>query len=410
VRGFARHALAAFAIAASATAVAAPLVWGIHAHEPARIPGAAAAGYTAIRLWDTRTTWADLKPDRQSWQFDRIAAALQASETAGLKVLWTLGSTPRWASARPAEKCPYGFGCGAEPRNMEDWRRYVFMVATTFKGRVECYEPWNEVSFPHDGGFERAGAGGDAEGFFTGSVAAMVEIARIAYEEIKRADPAACVTTPSFHNSGDMAAKLDRYLAAGGGRYADAVSMHFYFGAAPEAANGDIRVIRRVLARHGLGGLPVWNTEVGVNFLEQAAHKPGSGTPELVYSMILRTYLLNAAEGIRRVYWYAWDNGQFGFFDRERKLDFGSDAAAAALRAISGIEHVECGQAAGIWRCQASGPGRRFLAVWAVGAELPRRQYLAEGDAARWGRVPEAFKAGQRVALDERPLIIDMRP
>ena len=157
------------------------------------------------------------KPQPHLWKFDRIDAYLAASEKAHLKVLWTIGNTPRWASARPDEKCAYGLGCAAEPANIEDWRRYVHTIATTFRGRIECYEPWNEVSFPSDPIFKQPGAGGDPAQFFSGSVDAMVSLARVAYEEIKRADPQACVLSPSFHSSGHWAEKFDRYLAAGGG-------------------------------------------------------------------------------------------------------------------------------------------------------------------------------------------------
>ena len=390
-----------------APASAEPMVWGIHAHNPSNIPAAAATGYTAIRLWDTRTTWADLAPAKNSLRPFRLATTLRESEKSRLKVLWTLGSTPRWASARPMEKCPYGFGCGAEPENIDDWRRYVQAMAKTYKGRIECYEPWNEVSFPHDPVFTRRGDGGDPEEFFTGSVASMVSLAQAAYEQIKQVAPEACVTTPSFHNSGNTGEKLDRYLAAGGGRYADAVSMHFYFGEGPEEVVPAIRGTRQILSRHGLVGMPIWNTEVGVDFSAMAREMPGLERPEIVYAMILRSYLLNASEGVARVYWYAWDNGFLGFFDRGKGADFGSAAAAAAVKLVDGLDDVKCRQNDSVWDCHASARGHRFRAVWLSGKTAKPRLVHFDKLASRWGRVPEAFQAGQGIWLDARPVIVE---
>ena len=380
---------------------------GIHVHEPARIEAAASTGYSAIRLWDTGTDWASLRPQPQLWNFDRINAYLAASEKAHLKVLWTIGNTPRWASARPNEICAYGLGCAAEPVNIEDWRRYVRTLATTFRGRIECYEPWNEASFPTDPAFKQPGSGGDPNQFYTGSIDSMVKLARVAYEEIKRADPQACVLSPSFHSSGYWAEKFDRFIAAGGGQYFDVVSQHFYFGEEPERAVPVIRAMRQVLAKHGLAHMPIWNTEVGFPFEAEVSKWPGLSLEDFVYALTLRTYLLNASEGIPRVYWYAWDNKGMGFFKPETNRDFGSAAASAAVHLLDGLEAASCQVKGDLWQCQANAGVRRFKAVWLAGKDPKPRTVIYERDATRWGRVPESLPAGRPISLDGRPVIIE---
>lgn len=383
------------------------LTLGIHVHDPAHIEAAASTGYSAIRLWDTGTDWASLAPQPHLWKFDRIDAYLAASEKAHLKILWTIGNTPRWASARPGEKCAYGLGCAAEPANIEDWRRYVHTIATTFRGRIECYEPWNEVSFPSDPIFKQPGAGGDPAQFFSGSVDAMVSLARVAYEEIKRADPRACVLSPSFHESGHWAEKFDRYLAAGGGQYLDVVSQHFYFGEEPEQVVPTIRAMQQVMAKHGLSQVPIWNTEVGVPFMAKAKQWPGLSLEDLVYAFTLRTYLLNASEGVSRVYWYAWDNGNFGFFEPDTHFDIGSAAASAAVHLLDGLEAASCQAKGSLWQCRVSAGGRRFKVVWLVGKNVKPLPIVFDRNATRWGRVPETLPAGRPIALDGRPVIIE---
>lgn len=382
---------------------------GFHAHEPAHIDAAASAGYGAIRLWDTRTDWASLKPQANLWQFDRISVYLAASEKAHLKVLWSIGNTPRWASARPDEKCAYGFGCAAEPANIEDWRRYVRTIATTFRGRIECYEPWNEASFPSDPAFTQPGSGGDPAQFFTGSVDAMVSLVRVAYEEIKRADPQACVLSPSFHSSGDWVLKLDRFLAAGGGQYFDVVSQHFYFGEEPERIVRIIREIRQVLAKHGLGQVPLWNTEVGWPFAAQAKQWPGMSLEDLVYAVTLRSYLLNASEGVSRVYWYAWDNKGMGFFNPDTRQDYGSAAASAAIRLLDGLETVHCHATGSLWQCQLIVGGRHFKVLWLAGRNVVPVPVVLKHEATRWGRFSESLPAGRKIALDGRPVVVEYK-
>lgn len=380
---------------------------GFHAHDPARIQAAASTGYNAIRLWDTGTDWASLVPQRGLWKFDRIDAYLVASEKAHLKVLWTIGNTPRWASARPHEKCAYGFGCAAEPENIEDWRRYVHTIATTFRGRIECYEPWNEVSFPTDPIFKLPGAGGDSAQFFSGSVDAMVGLARVAYDEIKRVDPQACVLSPSFHHSGHWAEKFDHFLAAGGGRYLDVVSQHFYFGEEPEQVVPTIRAMRQVMAKHGLSHKPIWNTEVGWPFVAQAKHWPGLSLEDLVYALTLRTYLLNSSEGVSRVYWYAWDNKGMGFFDSDTNRDFGSAAVSAAVHLLDAFEAASCEAKGSLWQCRVTAGGRRFKVVWVAGRNAAPLSVVLKHNATRWGRLSEFLPAGRQIALDGRPVIIE---
>lgn len=395
-----------FLLAFCEVAIAADaMTLGFHAHEPQHIPAAASTGYRAIRLWDTGTDWKSLKPQPNLWKFDRIDKYLSASESSNLKVLWTIGNTPQWASARPNEKCAYGSGCASEPANMEDWRRYVRTLATTFRGRVECYEPWNEVSFPTDPSF-KPGAGGGAAQFFTGTVDAMLILSRIAYEEIKQADPQACVLSPSFHTSGDWVMKLDRFLAAGGGKYLDVISEHFYFGEEPERVVRIIREIRQVLAKHGLSHVPIWNTEVGMSFESEAKYWPGLSLENLVYSMTLRSYLLNASEGVSRVYWYAWDNKGMGFFESGANFDFGSAAASAAVHLFDGFESASCQAKESLWQCRVSAGGKRFKVVWLAGRSVVPIKVVYQNTATRWGSPTEFLPAGREFFLDGRPVIV----
>ena len=91
----------------------------------------------------------------------------------------------------------------------------------------------------------------------------MVGLAREAYPILKRADPNNVVLSPNFAGALGLA-YLDRYLAAGGGAYADAIAVHYYprnYGM--ERYKNLIRNLREVLSQYGLDNLPIWNTEFG---------------------------------------------------------------------------------------------------------------------------------------------------
>jgi len=89
-------------------------------------------------------------------------------------------------------------------------------------------------------------------------------------------------------------------------RYIDAVSLHLYPPASepPEAAMQVLRSSRAVLKKNGVQK-PIWNTEVNYGLIGGQTVSPLSAARQASY--VARTYLLNAANGIKRVHWYAWD-------------------------------------------------------------------------------------------------------
>jgi hypothetical protein len=403
----AKHVTIGFFLLAGSAVNAAPLTLGFHVHDISNIESAASVGYTAIRLWDDGTSWNELVPEADGYRLETLSRALEASEKAHLKVILVLGNTPRWASARPAEKCSYGHGCAAEPSDIENWRRYVRMIATTFRGRIECYELWNEVSFPNDPGFSTPDAGGNSGEFFSGSVTSLVALAKVAYVTIKNSDPHACLLSPSFHPSGNWKEKLSRYLAAGGGMYMDVVSQHFYFSDDPEQAVPAIRMVRKLLDENGMQQIPIWNTEVGVPFITRGGSSKWQSLEDYAFATILRTYLLNMSERVSRVYWYALDNRDMGFRDPVSGYDFGYAAATAAVQFLDGMEEISCSESNRLWQCTLRGAKRSVRAVWRSGANDPPVFMTFAGRAMRWTRGSTSFPAGTQILIDGRPVIIE---
>ncbi len=87
----------------------------------------------SVRLWDSGTLWSEIATQPGQWKFDRIDSYVEQAFAHDAKVLYTLGGTPKWASARPNEKCPYGYGCAAEPVRMAHWEEYVRRVVQRYR-------------------------------------------------------------------------------------------------------------------------------------------------------------------------------------------------------------------------------------------------------------------------------------
>lgn len=342
--------------------------FGMHVHRlvPTGQLGARATPWPdmplgLLRLWDAELRWADLEPQPGRWDFARFDRIMQMASEQGVQVIYVLGSTPRWASARPAEPCPYGQGCAAEPADLDRWSDYVRTVAQRYRGRIAWYEVWNE---PHPQ--ERAGwPQGAQPGFYSGTWPTLLQLTQRARQAVQEADPQARLLTPGF--DGDPAS-VERFLAAGGKQWVDGVSFHFY-------GDDDAHVVpltrrlRAIMARQGLGPLPLFNTESGFGAPETTTT---GRAPQALQSAAwtARAMVLGAFAGLDGWVHYAWDNGHTGLVDRAS----GQPTVLAGVyrRAQSwlmGLVPQGCTNEAGVVVCRGRQGGRARLIVWRPAGE-----------------------------------------
>ena len=273
--------------------------FGMHFLELGRHNAWPQLGQKVVRLWDTGTTWRNLKPDAGPWNWSSTAGqrldyyvnhVLKHDPQAVL--LYTMGQTPRWASRTPDKSALYGPGASGEPVSMADWRDYVRTLAQRYAGRIRHWELWNESDF---------------EESYSGSVAAMVEMARIAREELKKADPENQLISPGL-SAGEGMVWLDRFLAAGGGQHVDVFAYHWYLGAQPENLAPRMRNLRRLLAQYGQDHKPLWNTE-GAPGCDPIANVDCEEPSEAHQgSIMLRAMLTMWASGISNFNYYFWES------------------------------------------------------------------------------------------------------
>lgn len=321
--------------------------FGMHIHRAATTTAWPSVPFGSWRLWDAHAAWPNVEPQPGKWDFTNIDKYLALAEEHHVEVDLPLGLTPHWASARPDEKSAYGPGLAAEPQRMEDWDTYVRTVAQHCKGRVAAYEIWNEPNFNI---------------FWSGTTDQLVEMTRRARAIIKSIDPGALLVSPSPTKDVQGLIWLNDFLNKGGGSYVDVIGYHLY-SRTPELMAGLAVQVRQVMKEHGVGDLQLWNTETG-----WAKPKPFP-SPELAAGYLARTYLLNWAAGVQRLFWYAWDNHNFVSIETtepdERTPTPAGLAYGVVYRWMQGSRLKSCTVDANhTWICDLVGPASEKWVVW----------------------------------------------
>jgi hypothetical protein len=172
-------------------------------------------------------------------------------------------------------------------------------LAIRYKGRIRKWELWNEPN---------------VKGFFSGSPRTMVLMAREAYLVLKRIDRRNVVVSPGMAvRTLNSPVWLDRYLALGGGWYADVIGVHLYVLSRqrPESILGSVSRVRLIMAKHKIA-MPIWNTESGYGRTAETVKTSELYLGQMAMAFVARTYILSAHAHVARTYWYAWDDRGFG--------------------------------------------------------------------------------------------------
>ena len=386
-----------------------PTYFGMHIHEASTFGHWPPITFGAWRLWDAHVSWPELEPAKGRWQFDRLDALVARAQGYKVEVLLPLGRTPVWASARPTEPSAYGPGQASEPRDLEDWRRYVRAVASRYKGRIAAYEIWNEVT-------ERI--------FWSGNREKLIELTRIAREELKDIDPAALLVGPSGVGIDQRTSWVRKFLEGGGAALVDVASYHLYHGPhPPEAKLPGLLQMRDDLARAGFGKFPLWNTESGY-WVEPAVasfnlnwspdeSKNRHSTEEFA-GFVVRDLILARALGFERFYWYSWDAGKMGMIEpgdqsiRRAGVAFGEAASLLAHAVLRRCDR----DAEGVWTCQMSTARSASALVLWVDPSSSRlnvaRPAPADGTVAAFdGTPPQPWRKGQPLELGAQALLFE---
>jgi len=335
--------------------------FGLHIHRSLSGTPWPPVKFGTWRLWDTYTAWPWLEPKKGEWHFEGLDKIIGLAERHDVEIVLVLGLSPTWASARATEKCSYAPGFAAEPGNIGDWKNYVRMVATRYKGRIHYYEMWNEPNL---------------KGFYTGTMTKLLELVKEARKVLKEVDPTVFVISPSAKNGMKGVVWLQEFLSRGGGDYVDIIGHHFYVSPGPpEDVIPLVIRVKEIMGKHKLVDKPLWNTEAGwfIENKDTTVKAEGTGfrgkvlTEEEATAYLARSYILNWAGGVTRFFWYAWDNRLMGLTEADGKaLKRPATAYGAVYDWLAGARMTACSSGRnGTWTCElVRDEGYRGWVMW----------------------------------------------
>ncbi len=333
--------------------------------------------FGSIRLWDSHTAWMDLNPSQGQYDWSYLDLWLAHAQAGGQNVLYTFGRTAPWASSNPHDQsCHYAVGVCDPPNDLnadgsgpnQHWKDFVTALVNhnqnSRTAHIQYWELWNEPFQPWE---------------WNGTIPQMVRMVSDASAIIKNADPSAVILSPSFMWEDKAYLKwMDVYLASGGAKYADAISVHGYVYShggkdpVPENLIPYDQNFRAVLSNYGMAKMPIWDTEVGFGLPEK-----GMVDEDMQAAFVARLFLLHRSRWIRRLYWYSWNcpMGQLWAPDpKDRTLPGTLLKPGVAYEQISewlvgthmkGSCSIQ-GNSGSIWTCELYRPedGFQGLVVW----------------------------------------------
>jgi hypothetical protein len=287
--------------------------------------------------------------------------------------IFTFGNVPAWASTNPTDPCVGGEGPGTcAPPNMDAFDNFATQLVQRYCGTVKYYEPWNEPSNKH---------------FWDGTNAQLLTIARHTYQIAKDPKNCGCSNGVCAPNGGANPnqvllppiatltpadyAWLDSYLASAGTSYpyADIAAFHGYVwsGYVPEEIVSEMQLLKQILGKYGLSNLPLWNTEVSFE-------ADTDNDDQNQASWLMRYHAAQAALGVPRVVWYAYDNctwgtlwssplcsGTHGAADPADQLTVAGTAYSTIEKWFIGASFTKCQQYQnGLWACELQRSGGNY--------------------------------------------------
>lgn len=239
------------------------------------------------------------------------------------------------------------------------WKNWVAAIAVHSAGRIKYWEIWNE---PHNAYY------------WNGTVAQLVRMAKDARSVILSIDPQAVMLTPPIHGTWQTL-----YFAAGGAQYADVITYHGYVykaicGVYPKASDElkMISSVRSLMATYGQSSKPLWHTEVSWGVTAATCFYD----PDLQSAFRAQLLMLHQSAGIRRVFWYMYNNQLSGTlwsqnFDPHHRnypgtLHKPSVAYEQVYKWMVGATmNGQCAVSGTMWVCNFSRPGGYVAeAIW----------------------------------------------
>lgn len=295
--------------------------FNIHLYDPGTNGIPTDIDYYGVRIHDTKgpvtgegLRWHNIdKVSGYAWSnLDAVTDALAAR---GKDMLYMVICTPdRYASANPGNGKYDGGSGGFTGSNQVPTAagetalvNFLTLAASRYNGvghgRIGAYEGGNENNY---------------QSYWAGTPAQRARIDRLSRNALRAVDPTLKYVAPTIQEpEGTGTAFLTSWLAASDGAggvgadHMDVCGVHLYppfydfaiAGQPQGVKSAQVPLVQAALTAAGKGSLEIWNTETGVLF------DPARVIDEAWKArMVKRSLALCAAMGIKRYYWYTYDN------------------------------------------------------------------------------------------------------
>lgn len=371
----------------------APAYWGMHVSSPigSDFPDAPVG---AVNLTTSQVYWNQVETAPGQYDFSRLDQIVETSEDRDARPMVVLGFTPAFHAADP--------GAASAATTMPDteaWRAWVTAVVERYGTQLD-YQIWPEPNIT---------------GNWSGTPEQMAELTVTAGTIIHDREPDALVVAPAttlrLSSQRDW---MDQYWGAevDGKPVADSVDVAAIDpfpmeDGTPEDALALVCQARSILAEHDVR-LPVWTNEINYGV-------PSGGTAEATpYSdaeqaaVVARTYLLQAAMGIDRVYWLGW----FGSptlavtMVSDGEPTAAGDAFATVHDWMAGSAGPQCQRADGVYTCVVRRAKDSLRVVWSVGDVDGVRAGAGATAVLDLDGERRSVSKGDSVPVDESPVAI----
>jgi hypothetical protein len=288
-----------------------PRFFGVH---DASLSSLSRRGVGAIRLWDAGVRWEQLEPQPGVFDFSRLDQIVEQAHANHTEVTLVLAGTPAWADPKTVNQSPW------DPPQVSAYQAFVAKVMQRYKRfdpnhtghpyrGIANYQVWNEPNITT---------------FWTGTLPQMAQLTRAAWQVRQQVDKGARLIAPSMVTRlGFERTGIKQFYSLRVGhkpvwKYVDAMAFSLYpvdvlpngRAAGPEDMMDLVHATRALLSKdHVPARLPMWNSEI--NYGLPSGSNVGSPTPPISagrqVAFVMRTYLLSAAAGLPRVFWYSYD-------------------------------------------------------------------------------------------------------
>ena len=260
-------------------------------------------GEGSLRLWDAGVEWRQVETRPGHYDWSRLDQIVTAAQAAHVKVTMVVAMTPHFYRKNPTKP----------PHDLQHYRDFVKAMMQryrNFNGKrgIDAYQVWNEANVVN---------------FWTGTPKQMAQLTQSLWKVRNHYDKGAKVIAPPmttrFLAQLGWMQRYDKQKVGGRHvwRYYDTVALNLYPQATyngrpglPEDAMNLLALARKRLSDVGVPrSKPIWNTEVnyGLQTGTKAGHRAKGIAAQRQASYVIRTFILNAAYGVKRVFWYRYD-------------------------------------------------------------------------------------------------------